>query len=147
MKLQLRAGEKLSVLVVDDEADIRETLVMFLEMMDIFSFIVQADDGSDAFRKCQNQKFDLIVTDLMMPKMRGIELIRSFKAYEKKQKIEEPTPFIILSANITGDEVKKALHFGVKYLVTKPCTAEAFVQKVTEVLAREKKDKVKVLKA
>jgi YesN/AraC family two-component response regulator len=146
VKLELKPNEKLSVMIVDDEEDIRETLRMFLEMMEIFTSIVEAEDGGDAMRKTENQKFDLIITDLMMPKVRGIQLIEKFKREEKKKAEPNPTPFIILSANVTGDEVTKAIHFGVKYVITKPCSADEFVNKVQEVLVKEKRSKIKVLK-
>ena len=147
MKLELRPGEKLNALVVDDEDDIRETLKMFLQMMGIFTFIIEAKDGGDAYRKCQVQKFDLIITDLMMPVVKGIDFIRSYKAHEVREKMtENPTPIIILSANVTGAEVTKALKFGVKYVITKPCTAEQFIAKVTDVLIKHKRDKIKVIK-
>ncbi len=143
MKIALRPNEKLSVLVADDEEDIRETLVAFLEMMDCFTFIIQASDGSEALTKYQNQKFDFVITDLMMPKVRGIELIQSIKRDCTRKRVPF-TPTMILSANITGDEVKKAIGFGVKYAVTKPCTAEQFIEKVSEVIRKEFRDKVKI---
>lgn len=146
MKIEPRNGEKLSILIVDDEDDIRETLKMFLEMMEVFDFIVEAKDGSEATRKCQNQKFDIIVTDLLMPNVRGIEFIQNYRAQEKREKKEGPTPIIILSANVTGEEVQKAIHFGIKYVVTKPCTADEFINKVTDVMVKHNRSKIKVLK-
>jgi YesN/AraC family two-component response regulator len=147
VRIELRPGQKLSVLVVDDEDDIRETLRMFLEMMEVFTFIVEASDGSDALRKTENQKFDLIVTDLMMPKVRGIQFIEKHRREEKKANENGPfTPFVILSANVTGEEVQKAIHFGVKHVITKPCSAEDFVKKIQEVLVKEVRSKIKVLK-
>jgi len=145
VRLETRSGQKLSILVVDDEEDIREMLKMFLEMMEVFDFVVEAADGSEAIRKCQLQKFDLIVTDLLMPNVKGIEFIKNYRAQEQRQRVENPTPIIILSANVTGDEVKKAIQLGIKHVVTKPCTAEEFISKVSEVLAKYKRDKVKVL--
>ena len=147
MKIEPKPGEKLSILVVDDEDDIRETLKMFLEMMEVFDFIVEAKDGSEAIRKCQNQKFDVIVTDLLMPNVRGIEFIQNYRAQEKRERKENPTPIIILSANVTGEEVTKAIHFGIKYVVTKPCTAEEFISKVTDVMVKHCREKIKLLKA
>lgn len=146
MRIARKLDEKLSILLVDDEEEIRGTLKMFLEMMEIFEFIVEASDGSEATRKCQNQSFDLIVTDLMMPNVRGIEFIQNFRAQEKRQRKEIATPIIILSANVTGEEVKKAIHFGIKNVVTKPCTAEEFIQKITEVLVKHCRNKIKVFK-
>lgn len=146
MKIEPKLGEKISVLIVDDEDDIRETLKMFLEMMEVFGFIVEAKDGSEAIRKCQNQKFDIIITDLMMPNVRGIEFIQNFKAQEKREGVENPTPILILSANITGEEVQKAIHFGIKNVITKPCAAEEFINKITEVLIKYKRHKIKITK-
>ena len=146
MKIEPKLGEKISILIVDDEEDIRGTLRMFLEMMEVFDFIVEAKDGSEAIRKCQNQKFDVIVTDLMMPNVKGIEFIQNFKAQEKREGVENPTPILILSANITGDEVKKAIAFGIKNVITKPCSAEEFINKITEVLVKFKRNKLKITK-
>jgi CheY-like chemotaxis protein len=146
MKIEPRSGEKLSILVVDDEDDIRETLKMFLEMMEIFDFIVEAKDGSEATRRCQNQKFDVIVTDLLMPNVRGIEFIQNYRTQERRERKENPTPIIILSANVTGEEVQKAIAFGIKHVVTKPCTAEEFINKVTDVMAKHCRSKIKLLK-
>lgn len=145
MDLELRTGEKLSVMIVDDEEDIRETLRMFLDILNLFTFIIEAHDGADALQKCANQSFDLIITDLMMPKVKGIEFVESFKQRERKDK-RKNTPIILLSANITGEEVQRAMAYGVKYALTKPCTADDFTTKVKEVLFKERREKLKLLK-
>ncbi len=146
MKYKLRKNQKLSVLIVDDEADIRDTLATFLDMMGIFTSIVQSPDGSDATFKLKNQNFDFIITDLMMPKVKGIELVERITREDTIAKKSSGTLIMILSANVTDIEVKKALHFGVKYVMTKPCTAEQFMQKVDEVIIKELRHKVKVIK-
>jgi YesN/AraC family two-component response regulator len=143
MNISLRPNEKLSVLIADDEVDIRETLVAFLEMMDCFTFIIEAGDGAEAYIKYQNQNFDFVITDLMMPRVRGIELIQNMKRDCSRKKMPL-TPTMILSANVTGDEVKKAIPLGVKYVMTKPCTAEQFIDKVSEVIKKEFRSKVKI---
>jgi CheY-like chemotaxis protein len=145
-RYELRKGEKLSVLVVDDESDIRDTLITFLEMMELFTLIVQSPDGSDASLKLKNMSFDFVITDLMMPKVKGIELVERVKREDKINKKEFPTPIMILSANVTSQDVQKALHFGVKYVLTKPCTAEQFMNKVGDVIRKDLRHKVKVLK-
>tara|TARA_Y100000385_G_scaffold282202_2_gene336213 strand:+ start:113 stop:583 length:471 start_codon:yes stop_codon:yes gene_type:complete len=146
VKYKLRKNQKLSVLIVDDEADIRDTLATFLDMMGIFTSIVQSPDGSDATFKLKNQNFDFIITDLMMPKVKGIELVERITREDTIAKKSSGTLIMILSANVTDIEVKKALHFGVKYVMTKPCTAEQFMQKVDEVIIKELRHKVKVIK-
>lgn len=137
-------GERLSVLVVDDEADIRETLKLFLESLEIFTFIVEAEDGSDAWMKIQNQNFDLVITDLMMPKVRGLELVNNIKGLDAKKEAsgQKPISIVILSANLTGLEVKKAIAFGVKHALTKPCTSDAFLEKIESILRTDLKHKL-----
>jgi YesN/AraC family two-component response regulator len=137
-----KPGKKLNVLVVDDEADIRDTLVSFLEMMEVFTHIIEANDGAEAYRKFQNQDFDVVITDLQMPKAKGIELVKNIKEMEKKKNVERPSSIIILSGNLTGIEVKKAIQFGVKHVLAKPCKSEDFVNKVEEVLLKERKNKI-----
>ena len=80
-----------------------------------------------------------------MPKVKGIEFVENFKQREKKDK-KKNTPIILLSANITGEEVQRAMAYGVKYALTKPCTAEDFTSKIKEVLFKERREKLKVIK-
>lgn len=136
-------GEKLSVLVVDDEPEILELLHSFLEVMKCWDFIVQAKDGKEAIQKIQNQRFDLVITDLNMPRAGGMELVRTLYNQEKDKPFK--TPVLVLSANITGDALKEATVLGVKYALTKPCSSDSFIGKVTEVLKKEKRQKIKVL--
>lgn len=144
MKFVRKPNEKLSVLVVDDESDIRDTLVTFLEMMEVFSIIVEASDGAEASLKFKNQSFDLVITDLTMPKVQGIELVERIKREDIVNKTK--TPIMILSGNVTSEEIQKALQFGVKYVLTKPCTAEQFFEKVNIVIQKELKHRVKIIK-
>lgn len=81
-----------------------------------------------------------------MPRVRGIEFIENYFNFEENKRIEKKTPFIILSANVTGEEISKAIELGVRNVVTKPCTAEDFIQKVSEVLRKYKREKIKILK-
>ncbi len=137
----LRPNEKLSVLIVDDEADIRETIRMFLEMMEIFTFIVEASNGAEALQKTQIQKFDLIITDLVMPKMTGADFVKNYRTYEHRIRCAKETPIVILSANVTNQELKKAIEFGVKNILTKPCEANQFMNQIQSVLLKKYKEK------
>jgi len=145
MKVKPRNGEKLSVLVVEDEPELRQTLKEFLETTKCFSFIIEARDGQDGYVRYQNQEFDLIITDLMMPKANGLELVINISKQEQKKK--KKTPLLILSGNLTSLEVKKSINLGVKYLLAKPCTLEKFTEKVHEILIKNHRKKIKVLES
>lgn len=140
--LATKSGEKVSVLVVEDETPIREALVEFLRYMDVFSHIIEAADGTEAIRKFRNQNFDMVVTDLVMPKSNGIELITAIKEHEKKNPNTPPCSIVILSGNLTDNEVKKAIQMGVKHALTKPCMSDEFIHKIQQVLIQEHSSKV-----
>ena len=80
------------ILIVDDEAEIREMLKTYLKMKMPEIAIEEAEDGEDAFEKVTREEFDLLITDLYMTKMGGIELI------EKVRKFHKDLPVIVVSA-------------------------------------------------
>ncbi len=141
MPITVRPGERVSVLIVDDEPEIREMLREFLESMDCFNFIVEAEDGHRAITKAQNQRFDLIISDFKMPKMDGLSFIKHLRASKDDKNIK--TPFLFLSGNFTKDTIALALEKEVRYFIAKPFNGETFVQKVEEILLKEKRDKIK----
>lgn len=140
--MNLVPGEKLTALVVDDDVDVRETLAQFLELMEIFTMIVEAEDGAQAFLKTRNQDFDLIITDLLMPKENGLDFISNYKDSLKLRSPAKSASIIVLSGNLNGEEVTKAIGLGVKHALTKPCSAQEFVSKVEKVLLKEQPNKV-----
>lgn len=93
-----------SILVVDDEEDIRE---IFSEALaDHFGTKVKlltAGTGSEALQKIQNQKFDLVITDIKMPKMDGKDLILSLKGIHEDF---QPDFILIISGNISKEKVQ-----------------------------------------
>ena len=141
MPITVKPGERVSVLIVDDDADIREMLKEFLHSMDCFDFIVEAEDGHRAITKAQNQKFDLIISDFKMPKMDGLSFVKHLRSSKDDKNLR--TPFLFLSGNFTKDTIAKALEKEVRYFIAKPFNGEAFVQKVEEILLKERREKVR----
>ena len=70
--------DPLKILVVDDEASVRELLRRGLSQMGHFSVEV-ASNGPEAIEKIEKDLFDLVLTDLKMPEMGGIELLKTIK--------------------------------------------------------------------
>ena len=77
------------ILVVDDEKKIRETLRDYLEAGGIKTIL--AENGSEACQKAFSERFDLILMDVMMPKMNGIEALKEIRSYSD-------VPVLFLSA-------------------------------------------------
>lgn len=68
-----------NILVVDDEDNIREIITEFLQTLGYN--VVEASNGEDALLACTRTKFDLVISDIRMPKMNGIKLLKSLKTY------------------------------------------------------------------
>ena len=68
------------ILLVDDDADIRETMVTLLTMNDYS--VTAVADGQSAIEEVNREKFHIVITDLMMPKMSGIDVIKNLKAID-----------------------------------------------------------------
>lgn len=79
------------ILVVDDESAIREVVREYLTMMDFE--VGLAENGHEALKRLHDNEFDLVITDLMMPKMSGIEMIHTIR------KTMENQPVILLSGS------------------------------------------------
>ena len=75
----------MNILIVDDNEIILNTLKFTLEDTDYNIFV--ASDGIDGLNLFKNNKFNLVITDIIMPKMDGIEFIRQLKKFDKNIKI------------------------------------------------------------
>jgi signal transduction histidine kinase len=114
----------LSVLLVDDDKDtlhlLEDTLKYFVNHIDI------AQNGLEAITKCKEKDFDIVVTDICMPKMNGIEFISQLK----KENID--STIIISSAySQDTDHINKAINLGVTRFVNKPVSF-TLLQKMLE---------------
>jgi DNA-binding response OmpR family regulator len=88
-----------TVLAIDDEQDICEIMADLL--MDAGYKTVTATDGVEGIRKSENQDFDLVITDLKMPKKSGVDVIKAVRERDRKKgRKSNPTPIIVLSGNI-----------------------------------------------
>lgn len=117
------------ILVVDDEQKIREVIKEYA----VFNGheVVQAGDGMSAVGLCKLDSFDLIIMDIMMPKLDG------YSACKEIRKISD-TPIIMLSAR--SEEVDKLFGFelGIDDYVVKPFSPKELMARVNAVIARNK---------
>lgn len=112
------------ILVVDDELDLVSVLRMGLEIQGFE--VLDAMDGEEGLRRARQDRPDLIVLDLMLPKMDGYKVCRALKFDERFRNL----PIIILSAR-SGDQDKRlALDMGADLFVTKPYEMSDLVEKI-----------------
>jgi two-component system chemotaxis response regulator CheY len=107
-----------SVLVVDDSATFRQLLCMSLSRLDGVKpgSITEAVDGMDALDKIKQNQFDLILTDIRMPNMDGLELVRQVRKDPNRQNL----PIIIISTKGSEDDIELGISLGANGYLSKP---------------------------
>ncbi|MEG2348233.1 MAG: response regulator transcription factor [Clostridia bacterium] len=117
----------MKILVVDDEEKIRKVIREYAEFSGYE--VIEATDGMDAISKCENNNIDIIIMDVMMPKLDGFSAIKEIK---KKKSI----PFIMLSAR--GEEYDKLFGFemGIDDYVVKPFSPKELMARINAVMLR-----------
>jgi len=121
-------GEKKRILVVDDEQDLVRAVQIRLEHAGYE--ISVAYDGKEALEKARKEKPDLILLDLMLPKMDGYKVCRMLKFDEKYKNI----PIIMLTARAQESDQKLGLETGADAYLTKPFQHEVVLAKIKELL-------------
>ena len=120
--------EKESILVVEDEEKIRSALTDFLEFHNFE--VTEAADGLDAERAVDRQRFDLIMLDLMLPKISGEQLCFKWRNDGLQ------TPIIMLTAKGQEKEKVAGLNLGADDYITKPFSLEELLARINAVLRR-----------
>ncbi|NRT92021.1 response regulator transcription factor [Clostridium beijerinckii] len=119
--------KKKSILVVDDEKDIRDVIEIYL-INEGFE-VVTASDGLEALEKLKNEAIDLIILDIMMPKLDGIRTCLKIRE-EKKM------PIIMLSAKSEDSDKILGLNIGADDYVVKPFNPLELVARVKSQIRR-----------
>jgi DNA-binding response OmpR family regulator len=120
--------KKIKILVSEDNPDIRKILVMRLEINGYD--VIQAQDGEEAVGKIKKESPDLVVLDLMMPKMSGFEVCRMIKFDEKYKDL----PIIVLSALDQQADREKAIEAGADAYFIKPFDLDLLLSKIKSIL-------------
>ena len=117
------------VLVVEDDASILLGLKMNLEAQGYD--VVTAVDGSEGLEKARSAPWDLIIADIMMPKMNGYEMVSALRNEGNR------TPILILSARTAEEDMIMGLDLGADDYVTKPFSVRELLARVRASLRRK----------
>jgi len=119
----------INVLVVDDFATMRRIVKGVLKDLG-FKNIIEADNGVSALKDLKTEDVGLILCDWNMPKMNGLELLKTVRSDEKFKDI----PFIMVTAEGQKQNVVEAIKAGVSNYIVKPFTPETLKEKLEKVL-------------
>jgi CheY-like chemotaxis protein len=106
------------VLVVDDYLAVRKTIKELVQSLGLVT--TEAENGLKAQEFLKTKKFDLVITDLVMPEMDGFELTEAIKNDPNLRRI----PVVIISTHADSKYIFRALRLGADDYLTKPPTAE-----------------------
>lgn len=123
------------ILIVDDEEHIVELLKYNIEAEGYET--ITASNGAEALEKVEKEKPDLILLDLMLPVINGIEVAKEIKSKSNLSDIS----IIMLTAKSEEDDKIKGLNLGADDYITKPFSVKELLARVNAVLRRTAKDK------
>ncbi len=126
---------KASILLVEDEENLHEALKLNLELEGYE--VSSAYDGTAALKCLQNEYFDLIIMDIMLPGIDGITVTENIRVQQNE------VPILILSAKNTGTDRVLGLKKGADDYLTKPFNLEELLLRVEKLIEKNKKIQVK----
>ena len=122
-------NDKLTVLVVDDNEDLLETFAMILKRR---GFSVQtADNGVSAVDRFKEQSFDVILMDIVMPEMNGVE------AFKKIKEIQPGASIILMTAYSEEELIQTAKDEGAHQIIHKPIRIDQLIELINEAAASQ----------
>lgn len=129
-----------NVLIADDEPSVCEGLEIIIDWSQYgFRIVNTAKNGRDALEKIKNDRYNLLITDIRMPVLDGIELIKAIR-------IENPNiRILVISGYSDFSYAKKSMEYGVKGYILKPIDADELIEsivKIKEELDSELKNKL-----
>ncbi|MFA6170435.1 MAG: response regulator [Candidatus Margulisiibacteriota bacterium] len=122
--------KKIKVLVVDDEPDVVSLLEVLLNSYGYS--VISAADGQQALEKARTERPDLIILDVMLPKLDGYKVARMLKFDENFSKI----PIIMLTAKVTDKDKETGIETGADVYLTKPFETDKLLASIETVLRK-----------
>ncbi|OJU16022.1 MAG: sporulation transcription factor Spo0A [Clostridiales bacterium 43-6] len=117
---------KLRMIIVDDNSDFRDILWSYLSSFDEFEPVGAAGNGLDALTLIEEKEPDLVIMDVVMPRLDGLGVLESIK----KRPLRKTPRFIILSAVGQDKIIQIALSLGAEFYMIKPCDLEDLVARI-----------------
>lgn len=119
------------ILIIEDEAPIRDNIERFLRLEDFD--VLAAVDGQEGVSKARELLPDLILCDVLMPRLNGFAVVEALKAFPETAQI----PFVFLSASADPADLEAGLAQGASAYLTKPFILSELLQTIRKLLPPE----------
>lgn len=120
-------GHQLRVMVADDNEMVRMALAILIETFDDLQLVAEAADGAEAVRLCKQLHPDVVIMDIQMPRMNGIEATRTIKQTGERVRI------VVLTSSVESRSLQEAIHAGADGYLYKNISSDALYQAITRV--------------
>ena len=121
-----------NILIVDDQANVRTAVLQLLLSCNRSDLTIdQATNGSDALRRLQAKKYDLLISDTEMPGMNGADLMHAVRADEK---LKQLPAILMLAVGAGKQDVLDAVALGISGFIIKPFRPEQLRAQVKKVM-------------
>ena len=121
----IKSTKNIKLLYVEDNQEARETTELILE--EFFNEITVAVDGEDGYTKFRDKSFDLIITDINMPKLNGLDMISKIRALDNNISV------IVLSAHNEPEFFDNSIQLGIDSYLLKPIDIDSFIDALSKI--------------
>ncbi len=119
----------ISILIVEDSSTMRSLIASTLESLGDYE-VIEAGSGFEALKILPGRRFDLIITDINMPDINGLELVNFVRSHPRYRE----TPLMIVTTEKSAEDRAKGIALGANTYITKPFAAEALKAAVLQLL-------------
>lgn len=116
------------VLIVEDSRAMRAFVRAVLEESDEAEEVVEAESGFEAFRILARDAFALVIADVNMPDINGLEVVRFVRSSDQHRS----TPILLISSEASAEDQERGLRLGANAFLTKPFTADGLVDAIRD---------------
>ncbi len=124
--------ENIKILIVEDSQSTRSMIRSIIEDMGEEYTVYEAENGYEALKILPTEEFNIVVTDINMPDINGLELINFLRTTPRYK----DTPVIIVSTERTEKDIQRGLALGAEAYITKPFKPEEIQETINRVLQR-----------
>ena len=122
--------EKKAILIVDDHDSLRESLK---DILDTKGYNVRSvSNGFDALKECDANFFDLVIIDIRMPGINGVESVRQIKDI-----LDYAPKFIVITAYAVEELQAEAFRLGVEEFLSKPLDVPFLIERIERILSKD----------